>query len=1167
MEQKSILSSGQNNIEPTQNQFDLNQFSYQIPPQQFEIQEDSSNIKNELENSNIAMISDQTIQKKIKRQIARSLQSQNKIQNAICQVINQKEDQHVILSYKTHGNKNCSQHISSNHQKIIQKDKNSKQNDFSQKEGQIEQKQINQQQPNCFEQKINFKELKDEQENRKELSLKPEQINSQGNEKQQKEVIYQDYQQSKNNFSKKEDQIRLNQITKEPAFNNQVDCKQIKENQEKADLYFQNRDMQNTSVQNLKDNLISILENPTQQKNNGIEKNQSQQQNLQIEQSNQIFQKDTLNLENISKQEGQSSKNSARALTHQNTQIIQQEIQSISIQQAQQGINTNFEKQNNLYQSFSLQLKTIFDQIMAYQFYDYDERYEQDCNGIYKKIWEQEIFDRVNENQSEIFKSHKSQIFERLKNEQLFLCKIVNSNQIEDLILGLFLEEQADEEYIFKIIYSSAQSNIDLQNQMIETLGLQSEVIILEQENISILGFKKNDYLFISNKFEQLVQFKSNIQQIENNYEINSLNYQDQYDKIEQTQNQLDVNQLSQKVSDPQLFQNQESSPNILNYLEDSNIAMISEQTLLKKVKSQIYKRIACQNSILQNAMCQIINQKKDQNVIVSYQNQCNKNCIQPISSKDQKTFLQEQNSLQKDFNQIESSIKQKQTKIDQFPNYEIDCQYIKQFQEKTDSNLQKNEQEKNNQLTLKHEQSKDLQHDNNQKNSEKETFQQENQYSKIDFIKKEDSIKKNQITKEPNFNSQEDCKQIKEIQEKTIINLPNSEHHSNNVQDLKDLQIFNQENITQQENIRKDQNQIQQQDQHINGQQKIIQQQDHVQQKDILNQENITEQEGQSSKDKMNIHILQNTPIIQQEIQNIMSQQNQQEINKNIEKQNNLCQSYSSQLKTIFDQIKTYQFNDYEQQFESDQVVFYKKVWQQEIFEKINGSEIQGEIFKSQKSKIFEMLKKEQLYLCKVVNSNQIEDLILGFFLDEYDNFDECENFNEYIFKIIYSPAQSDIHLQNQILNTLGFQLQIIKLEQENISILGLKKMIILPFQINLKKEDKNQKTMIDQVQLNQEQPNSELKNFFQKTVVSFLEDNQNGQLNTCQQDSIYCCESISEKQQHFVLEIDNKQKNEFDLVNKCSKELNQEEHISELKNFVHETIFSSLEKTKLKS
>ncbi|KAL4512750.1 hypothetical protein ABPG72_020587 [Tetrahymena utriculariae] len=198
----------------------------------------------------------------------------------------------------------------------------------------------------------------------------------------------------------------------------------------------------------------------------------------------------------------------------------------------------------------------------------------------------------------------------------------------------------------------------------------------------------------------------------------------------------------------------------------------------------------------------------------------------------------------------------------------------------------------------------------------------------------------------------------------------------------------------------------------------------------------NMEQNNNQDNSISLNDNQKQNNSIIQQEFQSISNQQ-KFEIQQNVKNLNSLSQSYSSQLKMIFDKIKEYQLKEYENLIESDHFSFQiKRVWEQEIFEKINVNITQNGIFQSLKSKIFERLKQEQFYLCKIIYSNQIEDLILGFFQVDDQEINEYEILNsEYIFKIIYNSdsVQSDINSYIQLFETLRFQFKLIKLEKEN--------------------------------------------------------------------------------------------------------------------------------------
>ncbi|KAL4509044.1 hypothetical protein ABPG73_006430 [Tetrahymena malaccensis] len=499
-------------------------------------------------------------------------------------------------------------------------------------------------------------------------------------------------------------------------------------------------------------------------------------------------------------------------------------------------------------------------------------------------------------------------------------------------------------------------------------------------------------------------------------------------DQIIPTQNQLDLNQLSLQLSCLHQFQNQESSSNIQIELVDTNITTTSEQTLLKKVKSQIIRRSLAQNRIFQNAMYQVINQKGDQHAIISYHNQENENYNEHISSKNPKILEQDKNSLHNDFSQKQGQTKQKQTTIikrvpdnqinilqlkylDQktdidlqndekenskeqtlkpqqtnyyendyqqknserkifkqdkkcpqndfipkksqiqeqqtvmecVPNNQINCRQLKYLDEKNDGNLYKNEQEHEKAYTLNQEQTNCQGNDNELQNSDKKANQQDNNYSTNDFSKQQDQSKKSQNSRELISNNKISIIQVKETLEKTDKNLQNYDQQHINVQTLQGKQISNLVNVNSQENTDNEKNQFQRQDQQIDDKQQIIQQSDQILQKDILNMDISYKQEGQACKEETTKSCSQSVSTAQQKIQSITSGQSDQDIKKYVQKEDNSSQSYSSQLKIIFDEINAYTFYEYEKPFELEQKTFYKKVWEEAIFDRVNESQKQN--------------------------------------------------------------------------------------------------------------------------------------------------------------------------------------------------------------------------------
>ncbi|KAL4513154.1 hypothetical protein ABPG72_017839 [Tetrahymena utriculariae] len=637
-------------------------------------------------------------------------------------------------------------------------------------------------------------------------------------------------------------------------------------------------------------------------------------------------------------------------------------------------------------------------------------------------------------------------------------------------------------------------------------------------------------------------------------------------DSIKSTKNLMNLNQLNLQLSHSQSSQNQGGLINIQNMLEDISIG--SEQTLKRQIKSQIIKRfIADKKRIFQNAVCLIVNQKESQHLILSYQNQQDKNFFQYLSSKHsndqifqsqhQEIFEQEKNCLQNDISQKEDQIDQKQTIKQLLINNQVHFQQTKKFKDQIDINLQKEEQQQNNLQYIKHEQSVD----------QKSILQKGNDQRQLNIFQQQD-----QLIYDENKNAQ----QVQQKENNSILSLQNIceqvKYISSDKNILIKTNIFEEFSKKLKKEDEKDEIEENQQNP-ISNLQVIFEQSNKIQcnNKDC---ENLSDNQQKKS-----------TPTFQKEIQNFTNQQ-QFGIIQNTIKQHNLSKSYGFQLKKIFDDIQAYGYTEYEKQFEFDQI---KKEWEEDIFERINGTQIQNEIFQSQKQKIFEILKQKQFYLCKIIYSNQMEDLFVGFFQDEYENFDE------YIFKIIHSSIQSDIDQQNLIIKTLGLQFELIKLEQQNISIFLLPKddYLSIPkkleqlvlFEQNIQQVENNyeinqqnyqectkckdqqifqnqncfkdvksrildflqskkysyceyQNKLISGIifQLSKEELIPGYFNFIHKTIFSFLENDQFDKQNISQQQSIQFCESIFEKKQNFSQEQNNNQLNEFDLINEYS-------------------------------
>ncbi|KAL4474490.1 hypothetical protein ABPG72_016168, partial [Tetrahymena utriculariae] len=195
-------------------------------------------------------------------------------------------------------------------------------------------------------------------------------------------------------------------------------------------------------------------------------------------------------------------------------------------------------------------------------------------------------------------------------------------------------------------------------------------------------------------------------------------------------------------------------------------------------------------------------------------------------------------------------------------------------------------------------------------------------------------------------------------------------------------------------------------------------------------------DQEDQSLKDTST----------QQDIQK-KSNQSQIKIMNEIEKQNELTESYATLIKKMLDQ-----FEEYKQQENINE-----NEYDQESFEKNNINSVQSEAFQNQKAKIFQKLNENQFYLSKILASDNNQTLILGILKKKEQKFAKIENTQgctqdedsliqmesqeDIIFKIIHYTVNPEISCLIQILQTLQVNFENIEIEQENIFIFILKK------------------------------------------------------------------------------------------------------------------------------
>ncbi|KAL4508633.1 hypothetical protein ABPG73_006019 [Tetrahymena malaccensis] len=282
-----------------------------------------------------------------------------------------------------------------------------------------------------------------------------------------------------------------------------------------------------------------------------------------------------------------------------------------------------------------------------------------------------------------------------------------------------------------------------------------------------------------------------------------------------------------------------------------------------------------------------------------------------------------------------------------------------------------------------------------------------------------------------------------------------------------KQKDLFQQDNLNlQQEKINYKNNPSQQNV--IFNQQTSNQKQISLQQEDIKNNQNILKQ------------IIQIQNISQYDL---LKKQDSEQAQKDSDASNQLKDylnmvveqddSRQSELQKLFSQIQQYSYEEYKQcqKWEQSEHQFVDLSWEEETFNNIN--QFQSKNFQNYKKNIFSKLKQNSQYLSKIFISNQKEDLIVGYKKEEQTYFiksdteqdvqvmgvkvldlNQKENIKiqEYVYKIMYNPIQSEVDQQIITVETIGLQIEHIQIEQENIDILIMTRDDFLKIQNQLK-------------------------------------------------------------------------------------------------------------------
>ncbi|KAL4513094.1 hypothetical protein ABPG72_017779 [Tetrahymena utriculariae] len=149
----------------------------------------------------------------------------------------------------------------------------------------------------------------------------------------------------------------------------------------------------------------------------------------------------------------------------------------------------------------------------------------------------QEIFDKINQTSSFkniYFQQQKIDIFNKLKNENIFINKLIHSNEKGDLFIG-FEEVQVSQYYdkIIKILYNQSQEQEkDKEILVLDILKFQYEFIEINENNAHILILDKEECLSFKKKFKQYmksIQKNLNFNQLENLFQITLENEQQNF--------------------------------------------------------------------------------------------------------------------------------------------------------------------------------------------------------------------------------------------------------------------------------------------------------------------------------------------------------------------------------------------------------------------------------------------------------------------------------------------------------------------------------------------------------------------------------------------------------------------------------------------------------------
>ncbi|KAL4499336.1 hypothetical protein ABPG72_006922 [Tetrahymena utriculariae] len=143
------------------------------------------------------------------------------------------------------------------------------------------------------------------------------------------------------------------------------------------------------------------------------------------------------------------------------------------------------DKYENLIDQLSqLELKeyiSLKNELLEYNFHDYEKSKqdaEEQIKDMIEREWKQEIFDAINKNvfKNNNFEKYKSDIFAKLENKKIYICKLLSSSEKGDLFLGYEKPDKSYDDTIIKIRYQPTKKELQYDISVMKALGSRKDI-------------------------------------------------------------------------------------------------------------------------------------------------------------------------------------------------------------------------------------------------------------------------------------------------------------------------------------------------------------------------------------------------------------------------------------------------------------------------------------------------------------------------------------------------------------------------------------------------------------------------------------------------------------------------------------------------------------------